>query len=123
MARGGAGPVYGKTDEIVRAMATAVLYGPTRQGGAAGNRHSQVEAHRPTGELGSGHPADATGWTVARFLTVWPEQAIRPNRKPNTYITYEKDTHPPGTASGVPRLTSGTPQGTDGPRRSPMRRP
>ncbi|WP_322778940.1 site-specific integrase [Frankia sp. Cas4] len=60
-------PVYGKSEEIVRGKLTAL----------------QANSDQ-------GIPADATGWTVERFLTVWLAQTVKPNRQPNTYVTYEK---------------------------------
>ncbi len=60
-------PAYGKSEEIVRGKLT------------------ELQANSD-----QGIPADATGWTVERFLTVWLAQTVKPNRQPNTYVTYEK---------------------------------
>jgi integrase len=58
--------VYGKTDEEVRRKLTEIK--------------SQSD---------QGIPAEATGWTVGRFLTYWLEQIVRPTLKPRTYQGYE----------------------------------
>ncbi|WP_049796023.1 site-specific integrase [Frankia sp. EAN1pec] len=60
-------PVYGKSEEIVRGKLT------------------ELQANSD-----QGIPADATGWTVERYLTAWLAQTVKPNRQPNTYVTYEK---------------------------------
>ncbi|WP_373693992.1 tyrosine recombinase XerC [Parafrankia sp. BMG5.11] len=60
-------PVYGKSEEIVR------------------GRLTELQANSD-----QGIPADATGWTVEWYLTVWLAQTVKPNRQPNTYVTYEK---------------------------------
>lgn len=60
-------PVYGKSEEIVRGKLT------------------ELQANSD-----QGIPADATGWTVERYLTVWLAQTVKPNRQSNTYVTYEK---------------------------------
>lgn len=36
-----------------------------------------------------GIPAEATGWTLERFLTYWLEHVVRPGRKPKTAQGYE----------------------------------
>lgn len=36
-----------------------------------------------------GIPADATGWTIERFLLYWLEHIVKPARKPKTYQGYE----------------------------------
>jgi integrase len=36
-----------------------------------------------------GMPAEATGWTVERFLTYWLESIVKPMSKPKTYQGYE----------------------------------
>ncbi|WP_261559627.1 tyrosine-type recombinase/integrase [Frankia tisae] len=60
-------PVYGKSEEIVRGKLT------------------ELQANSD-----QGIPADATGWTVGRFLLAWLDGTVKPNRQPNTYVTYEK---------------------------------
>ncbi|MEX5708869.1 site-specific integrase [Parafrankia sp. FMc6] len=60
-------PVYGKSEEIVRGKLT------------------ELQANSD-----QGIPADATGWTVEQYLTAWLAQTVKPNRQPNTYVTYEK---------------------------------
>jgi hypothetical protein len=35
-----------------------------------------------------GIPAEATGWTIERFLLYWLEHVVRPARKPKTYQGY-----------------------------------
>jgi integrase len=37
----------------------------------------------------AGLPADATDWTVERFLAYWLEHVVKPTRKPKTYEGYE----------------------------------
>ncbi|KPM54685.1 integrase [Frankia sp. R43] len=59
-------PVYGKSEEIVRSKLT------------------ELQANSD-----QGIPAEATGWTVERFLNYWLEQTVKPNNKPATYHGYE----------------------------------
>ncbi len=58
--------VYGKTDGEVRKKLTELK--------AASDQ---------------GVPAEATGWTVERFLTYWLENVVKPAAKPRTYQGYE----------------------------------
>lgn len=58
--------VYGKTDSDVRQKLTELK--------AASDQ---------------GVPAEATGWTVERFLTYWLEHVVKPAAKPRTYQGYE----------------------------------
>jgi len=58
--------VYGKTDAEVRQKLTELK--------AASDQ---------------GVPAEATGWTVERFLTYWLEHVVKPAAKPRTYQGYE----------------------------------
>ncbi|WP_250291456.1 site-specific integrase [Frankia sp. CiP1_Cm_nod1] len=59
-------PVYGKSEEIVRGKLT------------------ELQANSD-----QGIPAEATGWTVEKFLTYWLAQSVKPNAKPATYHGYE----------------------------------
>jgi hypothetical protein len=38
---------------------------------------------------GQGIPAEATGWTIERFLNYWLEHMVTPSRKPKTAQGYE----------------------------------
>jgi len=58
------------------------VYGRTRQ--EASRRLTEIVS-RSQGGL----PADATEWTVERFLTYWLDQVVKPTRKPKTYEGYE----------------------------------
>ncbi|KLL11590.1 MULTISPECIES: site-specific integrase [Protofrankia] len=60
-------PVYGSSEDVIRKKLTELQSNSDQ-----------------------GIPADATGWTVEKFLTVWLAQTVKPNRQPNTYVTYEK---------------------------------
>jgi integrase len=59
-------PVYGRTQDEVR------------------KKLVQLQARSD-----QGIPAEATGWTVDRFLTYWLEYIVKPARKPRTYQGYE----------------------------------
>jgi integrase len=59
-----------------------VVYGRTQ--GEAAKKLVQLQARSD-----QGIPAEATGWTVERFLTYWLEFIVKPARKPRTYQGYE----------------------------------
>jgi integrase len=59
-------PVYGKTEA------------------EANSKLVQMQARSDQGV-----PAEATGWTVERFLTYWLDHVIKPGRKPRTAQGYE----------------------------------
>ncbi|WP_322751053.1 MULTISPECIES: site-specific integrase [unclassified Frankia] len=59
-------PVYGRSEEIVRTKLT------------------ELQANSD-----QGIPADATGWTVEKYLTYWLAHTVRPAVKPATYHGYE----------------------------------
>ncbi|TCJ34694.1 site-specific integrase [Parafrankia sp. BMG5.11] len=59
-------PVYGKTSDIVRAKLTKI----------------QASSDQ-------GIPAEATGWTMERFLTYWLSDIVTPACKPRTVQGYE----------------------------------
>ncbi|WP_131769166.1 tyrosine-type recombinase/integrase [Candidatus Protofrankia californiensis] len=58
-------PVYGKSEEVVRKKLTEL----------------QADSNQ-------GIPANATGWTVARFIVYWLDEIVRRTRKPATYDNY-----------------------------------
>jgi integrase len=58
------------------------VYGRTRQ--EASRRLTEIVSRSQ-----AGLPADATEWTVERFLTYWLDQVVKPTRKPKTYEGYE----------------------------------
>ncbi|MFC7483429.1 site-specific integrase, partial [Luedemannella flava] len=59
-------PVYGKTEAEANAKLIAM----------------QARSQQ-------GIPAEATGWTVDRFLNYWIENVVKPSRKPKTAQGYE----------------------------------
>jgi integrase len=58
------------------------VYGRTRQ--EASRRLTEIVSRSQ-----AGLPADATEWTVERFLAYWLEHVVKPARKPKTYEGYE----------------------------------
>jgi integrase len=58
------------------------VYGSTAEDARAKLTQAQARSDQ-------GIPADATGWTVERFLNYWLEHVVRPARKPRTYQGYE----------------------------------
>jgi integrase len=58
------------------------VYGRTRQ--EASRRLTEIVSRSQ-----AGLPADATDWTVERFLAYWLEHVVKPARKPKTYEGYE----------------------------------
>jgi integrase len=58
-------PVYGKTEQVVWTKLTELQSNSDQ-----------------------GIPAEATGWTVGKYLAHWLETTVRPNRKPATYENY-----------------------------------
>lgn len=63
-------------------MRRRVVYGATEA--EATNKLVQMQARSA-----QGIPAEATGWTVEKFLTYWLEHIVKPSKKPKTTQGYE----------------------------------
>ena len=88
----GQGSVYQRKDGIWTGAAYVLqpdgtfkrrmVYGKTAE--EANEKLIQMQARSD-----QGIPAEATGWTLERFLTYWLEHVVRPGRKPKTAQGYE----------------------------------
>lgn len=88
----GNGSVYQRADGRWVARAYLLMPDGTRRrrdfyGDTEAAASAQMVAAQARSNLGV--PAEATGWTVERFLLYWLEHIVKPERKPKTYQGYE----------------------------------
>lgn len=88
----GQGSVYQRADGMwVGAAYVLMPDGTRRRRPVYGTSEKKVTAKLVQMQARSdqGIPAEATGWTVERFLTYWLDYIVKPARKPRTHQGYE----------------------------------